>query len=578
MEFSPLASKVKLLFEQGIKNAFPKCGPFTPIVVPTDPKNGDYQCNNALPLFKKFGKTDVLDNSETVVEVCEQILKALPANNLFSEVTVAQRGFLYCRIKKEFVEDQLQQVFKNGLSVFREGPPRTVGIDFSSPNIAKEMHVGHLRSTILGESLSRLLEFLGHSVYRINHVGDWGTQFGIIIEEFLSRNLEGVPSTEGLLEIYRAGNAKMKEDESFKQRAKARVVSLQSGDPKTREIWEQICQVSRGHFQSIYKKLDIEITERGESFYQDLIPGALEDLQTKGLVTETDGALMCWTSASKDTPLIVRKSDGSFLYGSTDVAAVRYRIQEQKMDWLIYVTEVGQNLHMESFFAIARAAGWTAGSPEVKLDHVGFGSVTGEDGKKFKTRSGDTVTLEYLLTEAVTCATEELRGRGELTCNEAELMATGEVIGLAALKYYDLKQCRQSGYRFSLEKMLDKRGNTAVYLLYAFARIQAVFQKSEISRDSLSAEDLVLVEKAEMALGLKLTQFPDAITAAVDRLEMTPVCDFIWELTTAYSSFYQHCRIVGDAHEKSRLVLCQLTETILEKAFFLLGIKPVDRI
>jgi len=399
------------------------------------------------------------------------------SDELIDAVTVAPQGFITLSVRQDWLAKDLRRMYVSGVSIRADRSQRIV-IDYSSPNIAKEMHVGHLRSTIIGNTIANFLEVLGHDVVRLNHVGDWGTQFGMLLE-YMQRN-EGAESDPNAMEMqirdlqnfYRNAKEAFDKDPDFRKAAQSNVVALQSGEKWAREAWTRICEASRLEYDTIYSRLGVRgLVERGESFYNDMIPGVIESLSQLGFVEEDGGAQCIFTNASK-APLIVRKADGGFGYDSTDVTAVLHRLKEEKANRVIYVIDNGQESHMRMVFNVADRAGWLQGG--ARLDFVGFGLVQGEDGKKFKTRSGDVVRLRDLLDEAASRASVELRKRAKLPEDseiDARIQADAELIGVAAVKYFDLRANRNSDYRFSYNAMLDPKGNTAVYVLYAYARI-----------------------------------------------------------------------------------------------------------
>ncbi|KAK3288796.1 hypothetical protein CYMTET_3733, partial [Cymbomonas tetramitiformis] len=405
-------TEVAKLFAKAIEQVFPG-QELAPIISPcNNPKFGDYQCNNAMPLFATFkGKEDAPFKNPR--EIATAILDALPDSPLISETSIAGPGFINARVSSEWLSQELQGLLRNGSSSWAPPIPQDrekVIVDFSSPNIAKEMHVGHLRSTIIGDTICRLLEFSGAEVLRLNHVGDWGTQFGMLIE-FLKEETGGSPENASkavgdLQAFYKKAKAKFDEDEDFKLRAQKAVVQLQGGDPESLALWQGICDVSRREFDSLYKRLGVELEERGESYYNPLIPEVLAELKANKVSILSDGA-MCVFPKGKDgeidtdsTPLIVQKSDGGFNYASTDLTAIKQRLFTEDADWIIYVTDVGQQSHFKMVFETAERAGWLAadaraGRGAPRIDHVGFGLVLGDDGKRFRTRSGEVVSCPF---------------------------------------------------------------------------------------------------------------------------------------------------------------------------------------
>lgn len=542
------------------------------------PQFGDFQCNNAMALFKSFGKDLAVKSPK---ELADKISDAL-TRDIFESVTVAPAGFITVKLSAAWVQAELTSVLElpGGGFMYRDARPRRVAIDFSSPNIAKEMHVGHMRSTILGETIARVLEETGHFVMRINHVGDWGTQFGMLIEyikleypDFLTNRPE-IADLEG---FYKAAKRRFDSDPEFKLRAQQRVVALQSGEDFARTAWKILCDISRQSFEEIYKRLDIGIEERGESFYNEMIPEVVSKLADKGLVKESDGAKCVFTSVD-EVPLMAVKSDGGFGYDSTDLAAVYHRIIDLHADWLMYLTDLGQENHFLKIFDAAKMAGWHVDG-KTRLDHVGFGMVLGEDGKRFRTRSSETVKLKDLLDEARNRAETELRNRnGNSSMSEDQIQAAAEIIGIGAVRYYDMRNSRTTNYVFSYDKMLDPKGNTAVYLLYAYARICSILRQSKVQVDELNAaKDLEICHPTERSLALELLKFPDMIESIIQDLFPHKLTDYMWELSNKFTAFYMECRVVDAPEMRSRLVLCLATKTALAKCFYFLGIKPLDQ-
>ncbi|CAK0841236.1 unnamed protein product, partial [Prorocentrum cordatum] len=493
--------------------------PQTPRVAVADPRFGDYQCNDAMSLFKQQKREKGVPPLWKSPRDCGEALRdALPeeVSGMVEEVSVAPQGFVTVKLRQDWLEEQVRELYRGELRFRAESPQRIV-LDYSSPNIAKEMHVGHLRSTILGDTIATLLERLGHDVVRLNHVGDWGTQFGMLLEYMRKQGggAEGAESDDlvigDLMQFYRSAKVEFDRDPDFKAAAQANVVALQSGDPWARSAWQRICDASRSEFNEIYGRLGIrDLEERGESFYNDMLPAVVAELADQGLVQEDNGAKCIFTNLS-EAPLIVQKADGGFGYDSTDCAAVLHRLKEERAERVVYVIDNGQESHMRMVFDVAERAGWLGGR---RLDFMGFGLVQGEDGKKFKTRSGDTVRLRDLLDEAARRAEQELRARVEERGgpkDEAQLLANAEKIGIAAVKYFDLRQNRNSDYRFSYDAMLDPKGNTAVYALYAYARMATMLRRSGREAAALDAGQLRLGAPAERALALRLLRFPEVL-------------------------------------------------------------------
>ncbi|GAB0096892.1 Arginyl-tRNA synthetase [Sergentomyia squamirostris] len=474
-------------------------------------------------------------------------------------------------------------------------PRKRVVVDFSSPNIAKEMHVGHLRSTIIGESICRLLEFFKHNVLRINHVGDWGTQFGMLIAHLQDKfpdYTSNTPSISDLQAFYKESKARFDSEEDFKARAYQCVVKLQQGNKDFINAWQAICDVSRKEFQVIYDRLGVTLIERGESFYQERMVTIVEELTKKNLLEEDDGRKIMWSSENpgedRGVPLTVVKSDGGFTYDTSDMATIRQRIEEEEADWLIYVTDAGQALHFQLIFACAERMG-ILNRDMIRVDHVGFGVVLGEDGKKFKTRSGDTVKLVMLLDEGLQRSMAKLveKGRHEQLTPE-ELKTAQEAVTYGCIKYADLSHNRVSDYVFSFNQMLDDKGNTAVYLLYAYTRIKSIARNCaehfKTTRDLIASTMITLDHEKEWNLTKVLLRFGDVLIKLSKDFLLNHLCDYTYEIATSFADFYDKCYCIekNKAGEiikinHSRILLTEATARVLEKCFYILGLNPVEK-
>jgi len=554
----------------------------------SNPKLGDYQCNSAMQIFaelKRKGDTS-FSNPRSLAEA---LVKALPENdNLFASASVAGPGFINVTFAPALLAKQVHQTVRNsadGKAKISQTSDDTfaiqrVVVDFSSPNIAKEMHVGHLRSTIIGETICRALECVGIETIRLNHVGDWGTQFGMLLTHLEDQAEADDFKINDLQGFYKESKVRFDTDDAFKTRSQAAVVKLQAGDTHTVGKWKDICEISRREFEEIYELLDINILERGESFYNSLIPHVLDELVEKNIAVQSDGAL-CIFQDKEGPPLICRKSDGGFNYASTDLAAMWQRVNDVRADWIIYVTDVGQNKHFEAVFDAAARAGWLNkddGAPSVRLDHVGFGLVMGEDGKRFRTRSGDTVPLKALLSEAQSRCFESLSSRNS-GLDPQQLQDASRIMGLAAVKYADLHNNRLTNYTFSYDRMLDMKGNTAIYLLYTHARISSILARAtEQDFASFSVDDVVLSHEKEKALALTILKLPDAVESLVQELLPSRLCDYTYSLCVTFNEFYSSCKVIGTEEEKTRLILCHATALSLRRAFHILGIEPLYRL
>ncbi|CAB1316476.1 unnamed protein product [Coregonus sp. 'balchen'] len=447
-----------------------------------------------------------------------------------------------------------------------KGPEKSkkkVVVDFSSPNIAKEMHVGHLRSTIIGDSMCRLFEFLGYDVLRLNHVGDWGTQFGMLIahlQDKFPNYLTVSPPIGDLQAFYKESKKRFDEEEDFKKRAYQCVVKLQSKDPAFIKGWNLICDVSRNEFQKVYNCLDIQIIERGESFYQEKMTAVVKEFEAKGLVEMDEGRKIVFAQGQQ-IPLTVVKSDGGYTYDTSDLAALRQRLFDEKADIIIYVTDSGQGTHFQVVFAAAQMIGWY--DPKVtRVEHAGFGVVLGEDKKKFKTRSGDTVRLMDLLDEGLKRSMDKLKEKErDKVLSTEELTKAQRSVAFGCIKYADLSHNRINDYVFSFDKMLDDRGNTAAYLLYAFTRIRSIARLANIDeaalRKAAETTEVLLQHDKEWKLGKCLMRFPEILQKILDDLLLHTLCDYLYELATTFTEFYDSCYCI----EKDRQTGCDLTET-----------------
>ncbi|XP_038972151.1 arginine--tRNA ligase, cytoplasmic-like isoform X2 [Phoenix dactylifera] len=577
------------LFKASLSATVPDEPNIEPLVEVCTAKFGDYQCNNAMGLWSRIkGKSTEFKNPNSVGQA---IARNLPPSDIIESTSVAGPGFVNIVLSDKWVAQSIQQMLLSGIGTWAPilSVPKAV-VDFSSPNIAKEMHVGHLRSTIIGDTLARMLEFSNVEVLRRNHVGDWGTQFGMLIEHLFDKfpNWEeaGEQAIGDLQEFYKASKRRFDDDSTFMEKAQKAVVRLQGGEARYRDAWKKICEISRKEFDLVYQCLGVHLEEKGESFYNPYIPGVLEELSNKGLIEESDGARVIFIEGHQ-IPLIVVKRDGGYNYASTDLAALWYRLNIEKANWIIYVTDVGQSQHFDMFFSAARRAGWlpdSNGNLYPKASHVGFGLVLGSDGKRFRTRSSEVVRLVELLDEAKSRSKTELQKRlkenGKIAeWTDEELEKTAEAIGYGAVKYADLKNNRLTNYTFSFDQMLNDKGNTAVYLLYAHARICSIIRKSGRDVEELKKTgNIVLGEPDERILGLHLIKFAEVVEEACTNLLPNILCEYLYNLSEKFTGFYSRCPVVGSAEETSRLLLCEATAVVMRKCFYLLGITPVYKI
>ena len=590
-----IAHSLENQLRDAMQRAFPEAAAagqaFDPQLAPASkPEFGDFQANGALPLAKPLGQPPR--------KIAEAVVEQLKADAAFMglclEPQIAGPGFINITLQPERLAAEVQERLGDarlGVPAVEQAAP--VVVDFSSPNIAKEMHVGHLRSTIIGDSLARVLEFRGHPVLRLNHVGDWGTQFGMLITHLKQVAPEALETADAvdlgdLVAFYREAKKRFDEDEAFQTTSREEVVKLQGGDPVSLKAWGLLCDQSRREFQKIYDRLDIRLSERGESFYNPYLEGVVRDLEATGLLVVDDGARCVFLEGvsgkdGKPLPVIVQKSDGGFNYATTDLAAIRYRFGSAPdgdgARRVVYVTDAGQANHFAGVFQVARRAGWLPDG--ARLEHVPFGLVQGEDGKKLKTRAGDTVRLRDLLDEAVERSDADLRrrleeeGRSE---DEAFIEHVATTVGLAAVKYADLSQNRITNYQFSFDRMLALQGNTAPYLLYAVVRIAGIARKGG-DLDAAATGALQFSEPQEWALVRELLKF-DAVVAEVEE-ELLPnrLCTYLFELSQVFNRFYDQVPVLKAEPDAlpSRLALCRLTADTLKLGLGLLGIPTLDR-
>ena len=543
-----------------------------------DAKFGDFQANLSMPLAKKLSKPPR--------GVAEEIIDRLNVVDICSPPEIAGPGFINLRLAESFLADLVRKSLDDeerlGVPLVDPHRMKTYVIDYSGPNVAKPMHVGHLRSTVIGNALVKMLRFVGHNVITDNHLGDWGTQFGMIIygyRNFLDlAEYERNPVQE-LSRVYRVVRQKVDEpNKGVADAVLAETAKLHAGDVNNLKLWQEVLPNCMDEIERIYRRLDISFDYTlGESFYHPMLQNVVDELLRKGIAKESDGAT-CVFFEGRDVPMIVRKKDGAFLYGTTDIATVEYRIREFKPDVILYLTDFRQSLHFEHLFATARLLGYN----NVELTHVKFGTVLGEDGKPFKTRSGDAVGLESLLDEAEARALAVVKESDKLGLTAAEQRDTARRIGLGALVYADLSQNRESDYVFSYDKMLAMTGNTATYMQYAYARVRSIFSKGNVDIDTLrkGSATIILPEPAERALALELLKFDDAIHFSLRDYRPNILTAYLFDLANRYSTFFENCPVLkaeDAAVRTSRLLLCDLTARTIQKGLELLGIETVER-
>ncbi|KAL8499348.1 hypothetical protein ACS0TY_022361 [Phlomoides rotata] len=513
------------LFEESLRVTVPEELDVHPLIAPARPKfGGDYQCNNVMGLWSKVkGKGTQFKDPE---DIAKAIKENLPASRIIDECKIDKAGFVSVVLSRQWIAKSIQNMLVDGIEIWAPKlPVKRAVVDFSSPNIAKEMHVGHLRSTIIGDTLSRMLEYSNVEVLRRNHVGDWGTQFGMLIEYLFEKFPNGEVNDQAIGDLeafYKASKLRFEATLLSRRRPSA-------GEEKYRSAWAKICEISRSGYEKLYQRLGVHLEEKGESFYNPYIPGVLEILSKHGLIEESEGARVIFIEGKK-VPLIVVKRDGGYNYASTDLAALWYRLNEEKAEWIIYLTDVGQREHFEMFFAAAKRAGWlpVEHNKYPRASHVGFGLVLGEDEKRFRTRSTETVKLVDILDEA------------KSKCKAALI----ERVGYGAVKYADLKNNRTTNYTFSFDQMLSDKGNTAVYLLYAHARICSIIKKSGKDIEELKKPGtLELAHPDERTLGLHLLQFPEVVEESCTNLLPNLLCEYLYNLSEDFTRFYTNCQV-----------------------------------
>ncbi|XP_043472315.1 probable arginine--tRNA ligase, cytoplasmic [Leptopilina heterotoma] len=584
-----ISEELNNIFEKAINAAFPEI-PDPPIVIAPagNPKFGDYQCNSVMALRKLLEEQGKKLSPQ---EIANEIVAKCSSSPLIEKLEIAKAGFINIFLKRDYGITSLTNLVKVGKVLAPNCRKKKVVIDFSSPNIAKEMHVGHLRSTIIGDSIARLLEYLGHDVLRINHIGDWGTQFGMLIahlQDKFPNYLNVSPPISDLQSFYKESKKRFDEEQEFKVRAYNCVVKLQAFDPDIIKAWQLICDVSRKEFQNLYSRLDIRLTERGESFYQKRMETLVKELEIRGFLEEDEGRKIMWgENPGSGIPLTIVKSDGGFTYDTSDMAAIKQRIEEERGDWLIYVTDAGQSVHFQTIESCAKRSSIL--TSRHRMSHVGFGVVLGEDKKKFKTRSGETVKLSELLDEGLNRALQKLKEKErDKILTPEELQLAQESIAYGCIKYADLCHNRNLEYVFSFDKMLEDKGNTAVYLLYALTRIRSIARTANVTREQLKntveTTAITLEHEKEWKLGKILLRFPDILFKITNDLCLHSLCEYCYEIACAFTEFYDKCYCVekNKAGEivkinMGRLLLTEATAMILEQCFSLLGLKPVEK-
>ncbi|WP_329560222.1 arginine--tRNA ligase [Streptomyces uncialis] len=586
-----LSASVHQRLAAALQAALPESGAADPLLRRSD--RADFQANGILALAKKA--------KANPRELAGRVTDAVPADDVIQEIEVSGPGFLNVTVTDRAITTNLAARFADDggrLGVPHAEHPGTTVIDYAQPNVAKEMHVGHLRSAVIGDAAVRLMEFTGETVVRRHHIGDWGTQFGMLIEYLIdhpheldhqgdaTETAEGRTAMSNLNRLYKAARTLFDSDEDFKARARRRVVSLQAGDPETRALWQRFVDESKLYFYSVFEKLDMEIRDPdvvGESGYNDMLDETCRILEESGVAVRSEGALCVFFDDVKGpdgnpTPLIVRKSDGGYGYAATDLSAIRDRVFGLKASTLLYVVDARQALHFKMVFETARRAGWL--TDDVRAVQLAFGTVLGADGKPFKTREGETVRLEDLLDEAIDRATAVVREKDTLgQLSEEDITERGRQVGIGAVKYADLSTSASRDYKFDLDQMVSLHGDTSVYLQYAYARIRSILRKAGEAKPVAHPE--LTLEDAERALGLHLDQFGEAVTEAAKEYAPHKLTAYLYQLASHYTTFYDKCPVLkADTPEQvgNRLFLCEITAATLHQGMELLGIRTPERL
>ena len=540
---------------------------------------GDYQANGMMAVAKKLGMAPR--------QLAEQVLTHLDLNGIASKVEIAGPGFINIFLDPAFRAQHVQQALASDRLGVTQPAKQTVVVDYSAPNVAKEMHVGHLRSTIIGDAAVRTLEFLGHNVIRANHVGDWGTQFGMLIACLEKQQQEnaGEMALADLEGFYRDAKKHYDEDEAFAERARSYVVKLQGGDEYFREMWRKLVDITMSQNQLTYDRLNVTLTRddvMGESLYNPMLPGIVADLKAKGLAVESEGATVVFLDEYKNKEgepmgVIIQKKDGGYLYTTTDIACAKYRYETLHADRVLYYIDSRQHQHLMQAWTIVRKAGYVPDS--VPLEHHMFGMMLGKDGKPFKTRAGGTVKLADLLDEALERARRLVAEKNpDMPADELEKLANA--VGIGAVKYADLSKNRTTDYIFDWDNMLAFEGNTAPYMQYAYTRVLSVFRKADIDESALANAQVIISEDREAQLAARLLQFEETLTVVAREGTPHVMCAYLYDVAGLFSGFYEHCPILSAENEEirnSRLKLAQLTAKTLKLGLDTLGIETVER-
>ncbi|MFK4224862.1 arginine--tRNA ligase [Streptomyces sp. NPDC019890] len=583
-----LASTVQQRLADALSAALPEAGSVDPLLRRSD--RADFQANGILALAKKL--------KGNPRELAAKVTDALPANDVIKEIEVSGPGFLNITITDEAIVKTLAaRAADDRLGIPLAENPGTTVIDYAQPNVAKEMHVGHLRSAVIGDAVVQILQFTGEQVIRRHHIGDWGTQFGMLIQYLIEHpheldhksgeEVSGEEAMSNLNRLYKAARVVFDSDEEFKTRARRRVVDLQAGDPETVSLWQKFVDESKIYFNSVFEKLDMEINDAdvvGESGYNHMLDETCHLLEESGVAVRSNGALCVFFDDVKGpdgnpTPLIVKKSDGGYGYAATDLSAIRDRVQNLGADTLLYVVDARQSLHFKMVFETARRAGWL--NDKVHAAQLAFGTVLGKDGKPFKTREGETVRLVDLLDEAIERATAVVREKAEkVGLAEQEIIENGRYVGIGAVKYADLSTSAVRDYKFDLDQMVSLNGDTSVYLQYAYARIRSIFGKAGDQKPAAHPE--LELAPAERALALHLDQFGEMLAEVAESYEPHKLAAYLYQLASLYTTFYDQCPVIKPAPAQevaeNRLFLCDLTARTLHQGMALLGIRTPERL
>lgn len=558
-------------------------GDVDPVVRPSD--HADAQVNGALALAKQLG--------EKPRDLATRIMELVETQSVLADVIdtfeIAGPGFVNLSFRNDFLASELLKVSgDHHLGVRRAPEPFTVTIDYSAPNVAKEMHVGHLRSTVIGDALVRMLTAVGHTIVRENHIGDWGTPFGMLIEHLIDLGEDTAAHELGVGDLdgfYKEARRKFEGDDAFKERARQRVVLLQGGDEETLRLWKTLVKESTNYFNHVYRLLDVLLTDddlMGESVYNDLLTTVVERLQTSGMLVTSDGAEVVFPDGftnreNEPLPLIIRKGDGGYNYATTDLACVIDRVERIGASLMLYVVGAPQAQHLQMVEAVARAAGWMP--QNTQMVHVAFGSVLGSDRKMLKSRAGDTVKLAALLEEAVERADNAIIEKNP-AMPETQRREVAQMIGIGAVKYADLSTDRIKDYVFDWDRMLSFDGNTAPYLQYAHARICSIFRRADLDRQAFRDVMPVIEQVQERALALRLLQFDSAVWDALDKYSPHRLCTYLYDLASDFTAFYEHCPVLKAETEeirRSRLALCDITARVMNAGLGMLGIRAPEQ-